>query len=182
MNNLISEWKEFYNDLFGIKVNFSNLQIPEKPKGFERLIIVAKGMTSQRLFDKCEELFSCWKWTDESLDKVVNSVRAAENGDYAIWLRDRVEPDKELKNLSANKLKKRGISSITLEERLIYELKYFKETGRHLDISNITLCSGSCSSNGFVPGVCWYSDKLRVDWYYPGTHRYDSLRSRQAVS
>ena len=179
--DLISDWQKFYQEVFGIKVDFSNLEIPERQKGFDRLIIIAKGMTSQRLFDKCQELFSCQKWTDKSLDKVVNSERTAEKGPYAIWLRNRVEADEELKNLSADDLKKQSIIGITLEERLIYELKYFKETGKHLDIKSITLCSGSRFSDGFVPNVRWSIDRLSVDWDRPD-NCFDGLRSRQAVS
>jgi hypothetical protein len=37
----------------------------------------------------------------------------------------------------------RNIRGHYLLERLLYELKYFAETGKHLDIDNLTLCSGS---------------------------------------
>lgn len=182
---LISDWQDFYQDLFGIKLDFPSLQIPEKQKGFDRLIIIAKGMTPQRLFDKCKELFPCWKWTDESLDEVVTySDRRAKDSPYAIWFRDQVEADEELKNLSANKLKKlkeQGIPGITLEERLIYELNYFKETGKHLDVENVTLCVGSRFSDGGMPSVRWDGGELRVGWCSPDS-RADYLRSRRVVS
>lgn len=176
----IAEWQNLYRDV-GIETDFSNLRIPERPQSFDRLIIVAQGMMPQRPYDKCAELFPCWKWTDENLDKIVTSDRSAKNGAYAIWVRDRVEADEELKNLSANDLKNQGISGITLEERLTYELKFFKETGRHLDLNNITLCTGSRYSDGYVPHVHWYDGKLHVHWDYPD-HAYGPLRSRQAVS
>jgi len=177
---LLSDWQNFYNDVFGIETDFSNLQIPEKQLGFDRLIIVAKGMTPQKLYDKCKELFSCWKWTDKNLDEIVESERTAENNHYVIWVRNRIEADEELKNLSANDLKKKKIPSITLEERLIYELKYFKETKSHLDIENVTLCAGSRYSDGSVPYVFWYDGKLKVRWHRPG-NRHNHLRSRRVV-
>ena len=152
---LLSVWQNFYNDVFGIEADFSDLRIPEKQSGFDRLIVVAKGMTPQLLYDKCKELFPCWKWTDKNLDTIVKSERTAGNDAYAIWVRNRVEADEELKNLSAGDLKEKNIPGITLEERLIYELKYFKETGAHLDRDNITLCAGSRYSDGVVPVVCW---------------------------
>ena len=183
-SDLALDWQNFYRDLFGIQLDFSNLQIPNKKEGFDRLIIVAEGMTSQRLYDKCEELFPCWKWTDRSLDEVVTSDRTAKNQAYPIWIRDRVEADEELKSFSADCLKNQNISGITLEERLVYELKYFKETRKHLDIENVTLCAGSRCGDGNVPDVRWgedYDDELGVGWCDPGA-ACDYLRSRVAVS
>jgi hypothetical protein len=179
--SVIVDWQNFYRDI-GIKTDFSNLRIPEKLQGFDRLIVVAQGMTPQRLYDKCKELFSCWKWTDENLDKIVTSDRSAKDSAYAAWFRDRVEADDELKSLSANALKEKSVAGVTLEERLVYELKYFKETGKHLDIENVTLCTGSRYSDGGVPFVDWRAgDRLRVRWYDPDDTD-GSLRVRQAVS
>ena len=87
----------------------------------------------------------------------------------------------ELKNLSANTLKDRGISGENLRERLIHELKYHDETGMHLDIKNWTLCSGSRDADGGVPGVVWHGVRLEVGWYgsdFVG----DEFRARQIVS
>jgi hypothetical protein len=178
---MIAEWQAFYREVFGQEVDFSGLKIPERHKGFDRLIILAQGMTPQRLYNKCKELFPTWKWTKKDLDEIVTSDRTAQNGAYAIWVRDRVEADKEFKNLSANELKEKNINGITLEERLIYELKYFKETGKHLDIQNITLCSGSCFSSGSVPVVHWNGYKMFVYYYGPGNSDVNLL-ARAAVS
>lgn len=178
---LLADWQNFYREEFGIEVDFSNLQIPEKRAGFDRLIVVAQGITAQRVYDKCSELFGTWKYTDRNLDEAVpTNDRTAEAGAYAIWVRDRVEADQELKNMSANTLKKKGTSGITLTERLLYELKYYKETGKHLDIENLTLCSGSRRGGGSVPRVYWHSDYswLRVRWADPDC-AYDYLCSRE---
>ena len=177
----ITDWQQFYHDLFGLEIDLLGLSVPAKKKGFDRLVIVVQGMTLQRLYDNCVKLCPCWKWTDDDLDKIVQSERTAKDGTYAVWFRDVVEADEELKNLSANDLKEKGIPGITLEERLLMELKYFKETGNHLDIKSWTLCSGSRCSGGGVPGVGWVSVRLRVDWYRPDDAS-GYLRSRRAVS
>jgi hypothetical protein len=152
-------------------------------KDFYRLIIVARGMTPQKLYNKCAELFPCWKWTDRNLDEIITSDRTTKDGAYAVWFRDRVEADEELKNLSTDCLKERNISGITLEERLLLELIYFRETGNHLDIQNITLCSGSRRGDGDVPLVDWDGDdgRLSVRWFGP-FNSHVLLRARQAVS
>jgi len=181
LHDMVSGWVNFYKEVFGLDLNFSEVQIPERKPGFDRLIIVAQGMTPQRLFNKCKELFTSWKYTDKDLDEFVKSVRTAENGTYAIWVRERVDADKENKNLSANQLKERGDEGITLEERMLYELKFFNESGKHLDVASWTLCAGSRYSDGDVPCVRLYGDKFKVYWsdsyYHSG-----SLRSRSVVS
>ncbi len=182
--NTLSDWQNFYAEVFGLMLDFSGLRIPEKRDGFNRLIIVAEGMTPNRLYDKCAELFPGWKYAD-NLDQITSDRKA--DHDYAIWVRDRQEADEELKNKSANTLEKEGVSSATLEERLLYELKFFIETrgktgeGKHLDVSNWTLCAGSRYPGGGVPFVSWGGDGVRVGWCGPGD-RHDDLRARVAVS
>ena len=179
----LADWQGFYRDLFGLEVDLSGLVVPAKKKGFDRLIVVAQGMTPQRLYDKCAELFPCWKWTDDDLDKIVQSERTAKDGAYTVWFRDVIEADEDLKNLSANDLAKKSIPGITLKERFLYELKYFKETGDHLDVVNWTLCSGSRYSDGGVPRVHWgpVGRRLGVHWAHPESSG-PGLRSRRAVS
>jgi hypothetical protein len=164
----------------------SDICVPEKQDGFNWLIIMLQGLTAQKLFDKCQELFGVWKWTDKSLDDVLNQAKSICNpkdGTYAIWIRDRVEADEELKNRSANNLEQNHIPGITLEERLLVELFYYWKTNKHLDINNITLCSGSRYDDGTVPGMSWGGslDRLRVFWCRPDD-AHDALRARQTVS
>jgi hypothetical protein len=94
-----------------------------------------------------------------------------------------IEADEDLRNMSADDLEKKGIKGITLRERLILELQYFNETGKHLDINNWTLCSGSRDSGGFIPYVYWYSSygRLYVRWC-GSDDSGDVLRSRAGVS
>ena len=180
---LLTGWQQFYRDLFELEIDLLGLAVPARKKGFDRLIVVAPGMVPQRMYDKCDELFTSGKWTDDDLNKIVQSERTAKDSAYAVWFRDVVEADEDLKNLSTNDLKEKKIPGITLEERLLMELKYFKETNGHLDITNVTLCSGSRYSGGGVPEVVWFPDGrgLWVDGCSP--ENSDSLlRSRRAVS
>ena len=191
VETIIIDWVNFYRDTFGEEVDLSDLQAPERRGGFDRLIVVAKGMTPERVFQKCFEHFWCWKYTgDQSLDEVMFDVggvekkyRRSDDETHAVWVRDRDEADQELKNRSANDLEAAKIPGITLEARELYELKYFKETGKHLDIRNWTLCTGSRGVDGDVPGVSWRGDRGRmgVDWCSPSGASGD-LRSREAVS
>lgn len=184
-NTLIlkADWGLFYRDVFGLGLSLSGLVIPAHQPGFDRLLVIAQGMTPQRLFNKCTELFNgkTRKYTDRNLDEIITSDRTAINGHYAVWVRDRQEADEENKNLSADQLKERGTVEITLEERMLYELKFFKETGDHLDKKNLTLCAGSRYPDGRVPSAYWDGGRFGVHWGYPYNHN-GNRRSRSAVS
>lgn len=176
----LSEWVILYKEM-GIDLDISGVKIPERKSDFDRLIVVAEGQTPNCAYEECAKRFPCWKYAGD-LDKAVSTNdRDPKNGTYAVWVRDRVEADEELKSKSADDLTEAGIKGITLTERLLYELKYFTETGKHLDLKNWTLCSGSRGSDGHVPSVRWRGDRLRVYWDGPAT-RYSSLRSREAVT
>ena len=183
-SEIFQDWQNFYHD-FGINCDLSGIRIPNDPGGFDRVIIMAQGITPQVAFDFCHSEFNgkAWKWTDINLDGVVISDRTARDNVYAIRIRNRAEADEELKNLSADDLKKQNILGITLEERLIFELKYFKETGKHLDFQNWTLCADSRYSDGSIPGVGWDLNygRLNVHWRSAGSAR-GLLRVRQVVS
>jgi len=174
-----SDWDRFWNSC-GYAVG--DLPVPLQRPSFDRLLVVPKGLTTERMFQICKGLFPCHKYVRDDLDGfiAINS-RTAENGSYAIWIRDRVEADEEFKNKSARYLKTAGHTGITVLERLVYEAKYFKETGEHLDIENVTMCSGSRNSYGSVLGVDFNGICLSIDWHFVGTY-HDSLRSREVIT
>lgn len=182
----IGEWKQFYAEHFGLEdteVLMRDSQIPAMKAGFGQLIIVQKGLTLNQVYAACESKFKCWRYSDD-LDKSVTKNDRTPTKDYAIWIRNgRIEADEELKNLSADDLAKKEIAGITLLERLLYELFYFWKTKKHLDIDNVTLCSGSRGSGGDVPSVDWDPDDRGVDvyWFYPSYSDSD-LRARAVVS
>ena len=182
IDNNISSWKDFYQKFFGIAPDFSNIKIPEKQPGFDRLIIVAQGLTLNQVYGKCTENFPCSRYADD-LDKAIiqKNDRDPGKGSYAIWVRDRIEADEELQNLSADVLKQKNIPGITLLERLLYELKYWIETEKHLDIQNWTLCAGSRDSGGGVPSAGWLGSKFEVSWCHSRSAD-PYLRARAAVS
>lgn len=112
--------------------------------------------------------------------KWITSVRTAENGAYAIWIKYDTKPDEELRGLSANALRKRKIPCITLEEQLLFVMKYFEETGKLLNGGDITLCAGSSYSDNFVLNVGFFDGKVDVD-INGQDEIYGSLRARQVV-
>jgi len=175
------EWQEFYTRVLGLTVDLSEVKIPDDEPGFDRVLLIPEGLTMNQVITACRKRFKVYTYVDDLDRDVPTNDRSPKSGAYAIRLRDRREADEELKNLSANALSERNIKGITLLERLVLELKHHYETGEHLDVENVTLCSGSRHSGGYVPRVYWYDGRLCVDWYHPGD-AYGYLRSRAAVS
>src|SRR3990167_6405277 len=99
----------------GIEPNFEGVVIPADRPGFDRVIVVAQGITLNQVFAGLEQLFPCWRSHDD-LDAVITENERTSEKAYAIRVRNRVEADQELKNLSANDLRERKIATeITLE-------------------------------------------------------------------
>jgi len=178
-------WVNFWRTR-GIKnPNFAGIN-PFAEKAGHRPLVLPKNdiITPQYFYDCNRERFNCWKWCSGSLDEVVvKNDRDPRAGAYVVWFRDRIEADKELKNISAIELERRNIPGITFLEREVMEGDHFERTDGHLDINNWTLCSGSRFADGRVPSVDWGSGGggLSVDWY-DSVDADDVLRARQAVS
>ena len=175
----IAAWKVFYTKHFGLVVDLSSLHVSAKPAYPCRAVVIVPGLTNNQVFDACTKAFKTWPY-DNDLN-TVRDIVVRPQGPYAVWVRDVVEADDDMQNKSANDIAEAGTNTLTLKERLVLELAYFDETGKHLDISNWTLCAGSRNSDGNVPYVHWIVYKLYVDWTYvadcsPG------LRARVAVS
>ncbi|HRY59875.1 MAG TPA: hypothetical protein P5096_00665 [Patescibacteria group bacterium] len=181
---LLEKWQRFYRKIFGKEIDLSNLEIPDDPEDFRWLIVVLKGLTRNELFAKCKEKFGAWRWKDD-LDREVTSIRTTEET-YAIRARDRVEADEENKGISLDACQKsddvRIREGITLEERLVLELFYWWETGKHLDINSWTLCSGSRYLDGYAVLVHWYSDDELSVFCTSADNGNGSLRPRSVVS
>ncbi len=155
---LRQEWQSFYKDHFDIEVDFATITIPEKPlEGSWRLIFIAKSLTMNQVLAAMRTQFKAWtSYADDDINKAVTkNVRTATHS-YAIWVRDSIEPDEQYLGQSTEQADPNSTVGMTLLERMILELKYFKETGQHLDIKGGTLCTGSRTTNGHVPRVRWH--------------------------
>lgn len=177
----LAAWQKLYAEL-GIVVDLSGLQVPPSRDGFPRLIVVAAGLIIEQVLAACTKKFPVWRWTNDDLDKLTTSKRSS-GATYAIWVRDRIEADEEYANKSYNDLQQMSIKGITLVERLLLELKYFSETGQHLDLQNVTLCTGSRYQDWrgqVVPLVRWSDGGLGIGWDSRGSAD-GGLRARQVV-
>lgn len=175
MQSDLDGWKSFYRRNFGLQLNLSNLSIPEHLDEYDRLIVVAEGISYEKLITTMRGYFDVVfvnKYLPNYFD---NNLTNARNNSktYAIRIRDRIESG-ELEQGSAaiekvvpgNKPGLPLINDITLMERLLYEMKYFEETGQHLDLETFTVCAGSHfkrDSLALSPAVGW---KQGIDAYF----------------
>lgn len=175
-------WSEMWQYL-GWEFNPTGLLVPTEQDGHSWLIGMPQSMTDNKSFELNAGNFNCWRWTDDLDAAIVHNDRHPKNGAYFIRVRNRIEADKELKNLSAKVLWDRQIPGITHMEREVLEQAVWLVSGKHLDIENVTLCHGSRYSFGGVPGVGWVSDYdwLQVDRCHPG-FAHGCLRGRSVVS
>lgn len=175
------EWTSLYKEIFNQDVNLSGVRIPQNPGGYDWVLFLLPGMTTNRLWATCRGHFSCHSYIGDAPDIVVpNHERTADNSAYAIRVRPRIKADEELKNVSADTIKKTKLTTMTLPERLFLELWYSRMTGKRLDFCTATLCAGSRGSCGRVPRVGWDGVNICVSWG-SSSSRNDFARARSVV-
>lgn len=182
--NVPKDWQDFYWKNFRIDLKQAVIKIPEKREGFNRLIIIPQGLTLTMVEGALNREFKTL-----SIDVFIAQEGTHSKHDrtpaksYAIFIRDRKEPDEELADKSYNLLRVENVKTMTLLERLILELKYYNETGEHLDIQTTTLCAGSRYSNIGIPAVLWDEGKENlVVLEYGWESRGSALRAREVVA
>ena len=138
------------------------------------------GKKTSELMEESKSLFLMYTWRDfKEFDKDFPAPAETTTRTFA----PNVEADEKHKNKSYDDLEKEGVQGITLRERLIMELQYFKETGKNLDIENATLCTGSIFwvLGGLrVPHVDWDDGKPYVGWSFRDSG-YGIMSSREVI-
>ncbi|MFZ2205264.1 MAG: hypothetical protein WAV23_01595 [Minisyncoccia bacterium] len=149
------EWRKFYSNFFGLEVDFSQVMISPKPVfGEWMLIFIPKGLNLNLAFKVYSKLFNSTNCYNNLNEHITKNVRDT-NCDYAVWVQDEVEPDREFLGKSAKQSDPDMKLGVTLLERIILGVRYLTETGNHLDIRGMTICSGSRDSEGFIPIIYW---------------------------
>jgi hypothetical protein len=178
----LSAWADFYRYELDTGIELPS-RVPPQVVGFDRLLVVSDRLSHAQAIRAMSERFGLSsKYEGRQLD-VDQQVRSDRSGNYAVWVRDEVDADTAMAHLSARDAAAQSITSITLLERLLFGLRRFIETGRHLDISTTTLCAGSRNADGSVPLVQWQPAfaRVRVHWG-PASLRSGEMRLRQVIA
>jgi hypothetical protein len=147
-----------------------------KSENFALVTDDGKNKTSE-LIKQCEKLFPVHlSYDKQTIDEFFLPPPKKTTRQF----KENSKPDIETLGKSAKEADP-NMHGITLRERIIMEIQYFKETENHLDIKNWTICSGSRDSDGFVPGACFEFDfggKFCIAWDDPSQPRsHTGIRS-----
>lgn len=180
VTNERAQWQAFYKRYFGLNVDFKDVVIPPlvSPGYFERMIIIPKGLQISKVIKVLVKNFECNLGLLHIKPETLIEERTTKTS-YAIRLHDSQEADLEEKNCPCQKYNSQEL--ITLTERLIFELKYFDETGNHLDLSSATICGASHNNYDYIPEVSYRSEVLTLTWCHEDTAE-ESKRVRRIIS
>lgn len=161
---MICEWRIFYRREFGLEIG--EVKVPPYQSGFERLIVIPRGLELGYMYARCKNYFPCNAIAPFPglQEKIIREDPYPEVPVYAVWIRGLSDADHDWHaGKSVVNLKEEGVPGITLLERMVFELKFFQETGRHLDVDHGgTLCSGSQSTTGYVWVAGWLDNKFTL--------------------
>lgn len=173
--NAVREWQSFYRRHFGLEPDLKNIDMPPLVDGYDRLIIVASGLSYERLIIEMRRKFDVVfvnKYLPNYFDNNFTHIRN-NNKAYAIRVRDRIESgETDIGRAGIEKITPGNrhplpvINEMTLMERLLFEMKYHEETNQHLDLETFTVCAGSHfkrDSLALSPAVGW---KQGIDEYF----------------
>lgn len=174
-------WHKFYQKYFSLDLNVSNIRIPDAPAdGDWRLIIVARGLTLNQVYKCMSEAFKCCEYVDDLDASILKNARDTKET-YVVWVRVGVEPDENYLGKSTNQADPDMKIGMTLLERMLLEIIYFDETGKHLDLIGWTLCTGSRDTDGYVPYVRYHATRVLIYRYHPND-LYAQRGLREAIS
>jgi len=150
----LKSWVDLYREEFGI--GFTNTKILV-PKYQENTWIV---LTDPRV--TVEGIFSCAGKHFLCSTSIIKNQSVTDCFPFSNLTVRRFSAEIEIgargERLLADELAALVVRSIILKERMLLELWYFRETGRHLDRSSWTLCNGSrCGDekNALIPRAGW---------------------------
>jgi hypothetical protein len=141
---------------------------------------VAQGLTCDLVYDAWP--FNKWKSCDGSIDTQLDMTREARkvsDGSYLVQVANGIEPDAQYLGKSTNAINSQGLIWTTLLERMLLELMYYEQTDKHLDVEDITFCSGSLYLHGSIPSVYFGNSQVIVGTYNnnaPTIRKYSGRR------
>ena len=176
----------FYLNAFGLYLEFPDELMSEASDDFAWPVCVPGIISNEVAFQSGKLDIPRWKYTNDSLDTVIDLSRGRDAWTHSYIVRVRAnweaEADEDMKNLSANDIENKKLNVLMFRERWLLGTFLFWLTGEHLDRESVTL-AGSRFRDGGVPVVGFISSDggVGVGGYHPDG-RDDDVRSRQAVS
>lgn len=186
--NFIKDWERFYYQIFGLKLDFSGVPIPDHPDDYTWPICMPQVSI---LGDEMALSRGKWQYNvslcyADNMDTAINHdlkwSRDSWDKPYIVFVRPNIEADKDMKNILAKTIFEQSINTITFRERILLQRFLLWKKNLILDMKTTTLCFGSRYLDGRVPSVYWDMHDSRVGVVAPSYDEKDSWRVRRAVS
>jgi len=169
-SNPCVEWEKFYQEVFGLKVDLSKVPMPSSSIDLNFLQCMPAGLSYGQVHDKEKEFaknqgLGIMDW-DANWPGLIN-LNAEERRttkSYAIRHSGLAEAENKYANRSANWIAQNKIKTMTRLERGVFGLYYYWKNKANIDLQQITYCTGSRHTNGGVPYVNWFDNKLSSNW------------------
>lgn len=164
----LDQWRAIHRQ-FGHN-DLLDVVVPQERYGFAQLIAMPGDITDvalPELVNKLQSFMTVQVHGISLAEANLSHDRIGTGESYAVWCQKRVEADETHHNVSTHSLLTNDVTGMNLIERLFYGLFHQFETDHHLDVDGYTLCAGSRTASGMVPGVSWNHDKQRLDieWF-----------------
>lgn len=153
---LLDEWTCFYKHLGVGEIDFSDIVVPKRRPGFNRLIVIPQGLTLEMTIELCREFFPCYIYGAKRPEgvRIIGAGENFESG-YALWARNNRETDPKLKGMCVCKCRETNKRFMKLIPRLLFELKFFHERDRHLDENGVSSTYTVCPDTYFIDEDKW---------------------------
>ncbi len=189
---VLNIWQKYYQQVHNLSVNMKQIRFPNKqrPNNLNWNVMVAEELGAvplDTLLAACRRQFqNVWAYTAKNVKLhsiiTVNDRDPRTIGSYAIFCHANHPADVVNADLSADEIRKRGMATMTLLERMILESFIFWSRTKHLDeitagVQTATLCSGSRDWQGNVP-CCEYVNGVFVISPFDSRDSFPELRAR----
>ena len=186
--NYIQEEKEkiskFYQECFGIKVDWRGITIPTGPARLKHLELILEELTEDQIFEAYARSLGEEKvWRSYvSISKSINREKGGEalrpKGNYAILHLGGDEPDAKHLNKSYNDFSDDGNQYMIVKEGLIAAMRHRFETRKAYDVNGLTRFH-SLDSKGGAMFMCWCFEGQFGLYGLGHDYRYSSYGPRQ---
>lgn len=192
---VINIWQRYYQQVYNLSVDMKKIRFPkgQRPNNFGWTVAVAEELGAVPLdtvLAVCRGQFQkVWAYTSKNVKLhsiiTVNDRDPRTIGSYAVFCRANHPADVANSDISADEIRRRGMATMTLLERMILESFIFWSRTKHLDeevagVKTATLCSGSRDWMGHVP-VCEFVNNMFLIGGMDSRDHFPELRARTIV-
>jgi hypothetical protein len=171
IDDQIKDWTRFYADVFGRKIDTTGLIIPNETTELNGLVIIPKDMSIQEAWNAYEKEGILTRYDNQgefgldNLDEITQGHNDREPTEsYALRIADAAESDKKPEDSDNGHNVTTTEPRMTLLERLLFGLKYYRNTGEHLDTETVTCCFGTTNLQGQRPVVAYRNGRVHLLW------------------